>query len=229
MECSQICTVVTFQNHHIPPYRDRERGESSCAGSPCVPTGPTARASRSHHRNVVFPRALLFGSDMAAKGGRPALRLRLRGHCASPNAGCGWGDAGSVRRRPPRPPNPRYHPPARRCPAAFEPRARRHVRVQAVALQLCSAPGFVSMWIRLVVIGTGHPSSPSFAYRRETNVDVRCAQDPQTDRLRRRRLERFLMGLIVETGAVPPAPFPSRPLRPASRTSCLKFTFCRRR
>ena len=33
------------------------------------------------------------------------------------------------------------------------------------------------------------------------------------------------MGLIVETGAVPPAPFPSRPLRPASRTSCLKFTF----
>eukprot|EP00966_Prymnesium_polylepis_P256743 5930698-Prymnesium_polylepis.1 len=32
------------------------------------------------------------------------------------------------------------------------------------------------------------------------------------------------MGLIIETGAVPPAPFPSRPLRPASRTSCLKFT-----
>ena len=178
---------------------------------------------------MVFPRALLFGSDMAAKGGRPALRLRLRGHCASPNAGCGWGDAGSVRRRPPRPPNPRSHPPARRCPAAFEPCARRHVRVQAVALQLCSAPGFVSMWIRLVVIGSRHPSSPSCAYRRETNVDVRCAQDPQTDRLRRRRLERFLMGLIVETGAVPPAPFHSRPLRPASRTSCLKFTFCRRR
>ena len=131
---------------------------------------------------------------------------------------------------PPSPPapNPRSHPPARRCPAAFEPCARRHVRVQAVALQLCSAPGFVSMWIRLVVIGSRHPSSPSCAYRRETNVDVRCAQDPQTDRLRRRRLERFLMGLIVETGAVPPAPFPSRPLRPASRTSCLKFTFCRR-
>eukprot|EP00966_Prymnesium_polylepis_P068743 1596790-Prymnesium_polylepis.1 len=37
------------------------------------------------------------------------------------------------------------------------------------------------------------------------------------------------MGLIIETGAVLPAPFPSRPLRPASRTSCLKFTFCRRR
>ena len=134
-----------------------------------------------------------------------------------------------MRRRPPRPPNPRYHPPERRSPAVFEPRVRRHVRVQAVALQLCSAGGFVSMRIRLVVIRTGHPSSPSCAYRRETNVDVRCAQDPQTDRLRRRRLERFLMGLIIETCAVPPTPLPSRPLRPASRTSCLKFTFCRRR
>eukprot|EP00966_Prymnesium_polylepis_P247833 5730742-Prymnesium_polylepis.1 len=60
---------------------------------------------------------------MAAKGGRPALRLRQRGPCAAPNVGCGWGDAGSVRRRPPRPPNPGSHPPARRCPAAFEPRA----------------------------------------------------------------------------------------------------------
>eukprot|EP00966_Prymnesium_polylepis_P308863 7137149-Prymnesium_polylepis.1 len=58
--------------------------------------------------------------------------------------------------------------------------------MQAVALQLCSAPGFMSMWIRLVVIGSRHPSSPSFAYRRETKVDVRCAQDPQTESGRRR-------------------------------------------
>eukprot|EP00966_Prymnesium_polylepis_P120800 2791341-Prymnesium_polylepis.1 len=47
--------------------------------------------------NVSFPRAPAFGSDMAAKGGRPALRLRYREHCAPPNAGCGWGDAGSRR------------------------------------------------------------------------------------------------------------------------------------
>eukprot|EP00966_Prymnesium_polylepis_P082473 1909476-Prymnesium_polylepis.2 len=33
-----------------------------------------------------FPRAPPFGSDMAAKGGRQALRLRQRGHCAPPNA-----------------------------------------------------------------------------------------------------------------------------------------------